>query len=375
MEIIHLILGKANPERMNGVNKVVYQLATKQHEHNLNVSVWGITKDLTNNYGDRNFKTRLFKKMLNPFSINSELLESILSKKGKAVFHLHGGWIPVFSSVSKFMNSNRISFVYTPHGAYNTIAMKRSFLMKKIYFRLFEKNMVKYAAAIHCIGQSEVAGLKQIFPTDKTKLLPYGFQMTVQEIPRNVVCENMIVGFVGRLDIYTKGIDLLVDAFEDFQKQNPNSKLWIIGDGPEKNKLLKTIEDRGMGQQVIIFGSKFGSEKDNLIKQMHVFAHPSRNEGLPSSVLEASNFGIPSIVSEATNVAAYIEKYNAGMSVRNENKADIKNALTKMYHMWENNALDEMKINAQKMVQDAFDWNNLMSQFNELYAVNSDVYN
>jgi glycosyltransferase involved in cell wall biosynthesis len=180
---------------------------------------------------------------------------------------------------------------------------------------------------------------------------------------------------VGRLDIYTKGIDLLVDAFEDFQKQNPNSKLWIIGDGPEKNKLLKTIEDRGMGQQVIIFGSKFGSEKDNLIKQMHVFAHPSRNEGLPSSVLEASNFGIPSIVSEATNVAAYIEKYNAGMSVRNENKADIKNALTKMYHMWENNALDEMKVNAQKMVQDAFDWNNLMSQFNELYAVNSDVYN
>jgi hypothetical protein len=30
MEIVHLILGKANPDRMNGVNKVVYQLATYQ---------------------------------------------------------------------------------------------------------------------------------------------------------------------------------------------------------------------------------------------------------------------------------------------------------------------------------------------------------
>ena len=121
--------------------------------------------------------------------------------------------------------------------------------------------------------------------------------------------------------------------------------------------------------------ANFGSEKDSLIKQMHVFAHPSRNEGLPSSVLEASNFGIPCIVSEATNLAAYIEIYNAGMSVRNENKADIKNALTKMYHMWENNALDEMKVNAQKMVQDAFNWNNLIKQFNDLYALNLGVNN
>ena len=32
MEIIHIVLGKANPERMNGVNKVVFQLATKQAE-------------------------------------------------------------------------------------------------------------------------------------------------------------------------------------------------------------------------------------------------------------------------------------------------------------------------------------------------------
>jgi hypothetical protein len=30
MEIIHIILGKANPDRLNGVNKVVYNLATEQ---------------------------------------------------------------------------------------------------------------------------------------------------------------------------------------------------------------------------------------------------------------------------------------------------------------------------------------------------------
>ena len=47
MEIIHLVMGKANPQRMNGVNKVVYQLATKQAEAGIKVQVWGFTKDLS----------------------------------------------------------------------------------------------------------------------------------------------------------------------------------------------------------------------------------------------------------------------------------------------------------------------------------------
>ena len=43
MEIIHLILGKANPNRMNGVNKVVHELATTQVEKGISAEVWGIT--------------------------------------------------------------------------------------------------------------------------------------------------------------------------------------------------------------------------------------------------------------------------------------------------------------------------------------------
>ena len=60
MEIIHIVLGKANPDRMNGVNKVVFQLATKQAESGRKVTVWGITKDPIKNFPDRNFETVLF---------------------------------------------------------------------------------------------------------------------------------------------------------------------------------------------------------------------------------------------------------------------------------------------------------------------------
>ena len=80
MEIIHIILGKANPNRLNGVNKVVYQLATKQAEFGLNVSVWGITKDITVNFEERNFNTVLFTKPSNPFEFSKQLQANIIEK-------------------------------------------------------------------------------------------------------------------------------------------------------------------------------------------------------------------------------------------------------------------------------------------------------
>jgi hypothetical protein len=205
MEIIHIVLGKANPERMNGVNKVVHQLATKQTEFGEKVSIWGITKDLENNYGERNFETQLYLKKSNPFAISKALKESILSKKNQAVFHFHGGWIPVFYTLAKFLHKNNIAFVYTPHGAYNTIAMERSSWRKKVYFSLFEKKLLQSATKIHCIGRSEVTGLRKIFKNNKSILLPYGYESkTVVTIEKSNNPE-IIFGFIGRLDIYTKG--------------------------------------------------------------------------------------------------------------------------------------------------------------------------
>ena len=72
MEIIHLILGKANPDRMNGVNKVVYQLTTQQAIAGRKVSIWGISKNTEHNYGERNFETRLFQAFRNPIKIDKK---------------------------------------------------------------------------------------------------------------------------------------------------------------------------------------------------------------------------------------------------------------------------------------------------------------
>jgi glycosyltransferase involved in cell wall biosynthesis len=371
MEIIHIVLGKANPNRMNGINKVVYQLATKQVEFGVKVSVWGITNDKENNYGERNFETKLFLKQRNTFAISEELKSAIIKKKDKAVFHLHGGWIPVFYSLAKLMDKHQIKFVFTPHGAYNTIAMKRSSWIKKIYFSLFETKMLNKTSKIHFIGKSEVNGLKKIFKNKKSILLPYGYENDKTITIENGANAAIIFGFIGRLDIHTKGLDTLINAFAKFILNQPDAQLWIVGESKEIGNLKQQIKAKALEKNIILYGSKFGTEKEELLKKMDVFVHPSRNEGLPLSVIEAASFGKPCIVTDATNLGSLIMKCDAGITIYLQNSTKLYQAMQKLFSIWKNPAeFKEMQQNAIKMVEENYNWKKLITQFNtDLYKI------
>ncbi len=365
MEIIHIVLGKANPNRMNGVNKVVYQRATKQTEFGFKAAIWGITKDTEENYGDRNFETRLFVKSLNPFSVPSDLKEALCEKKGKAIFHIHGGWIPLFYGVTKFLFKKEIPFVFTPHGAYNTIAMERSFWVKKIYFELFEKYILQKSHKIHCIGKSEVSGLNELIKSKKAVLIPYGFENNSEITIEKSTNKHIVFGFIGRLDIYTKGLDTLVRAFEKFIFKHEGAELWIIGDSNERVSLQKIINEKSLQDKIILFGGKFGNEKDDLFKKIDVFVHPSRNEGLPTSVIEAASFGKPCIVTKATNIGELVYDYNAGIMIYNQSATQLETALENILFDWEHqDSFLKMRENAIRMVKENFNWKTIIELFN-----------
>ena len=368
MEIIHIILGKANPNRMNGVNKVVYELATKQAKYGRKVSVWGITKDVSHNYGKRNFETKLFKTLLNPFGICVQLKKKLLLKKEATVFHMHGGWVPIYATLSSFFTKHGIPYVLTTHGSYNIIAMNRSKWLKRIYFQLFEKSLLNNARCIHFIGESEIGGVKSIFKLKNFLLMPYGFDITKQNIKNRTKNEtDFIIGFLGRLDVYTKGLDILLDAFFKFHKKEPKTQLWIIGNGKDRKEVEQLIQCLNLQNSVRLFGSKFGQDKIDLVQQMDVFVHPSRNEGLPVAVLEACEIGIPCIVSKATNMGSYISKAVAGITINNECVNELTRAMQSMHIKYNTIGLLEYSRNAKKMLRDDFNWEKIVIELDRLY--------
>lgn len=368
MEIVHIALGKVNPQRMNGVNKVVYNLATEQSRAGFSVRVWGISASTEHDYPTRNFKTVLFEKRKSSFAIPQGIEQAIKETSPETVFHLHGGFIPVFYSISRLLKKHNRKFIFTPHGSYNRIAWRKSKFSKFIYFNLFEQFMLKRASLVHVLGKSESDGLNYLLKGLTIQRVPYGFELG-ESFPSTIPSNHSdyLIGFCGRIDVYTKGLDVLIDSFSKFCQENTKAILWIIGDGPERIALEKHVASLGISDKVVFFGSKYGQEKDELISQLNLFVHPSRNEGLPTAVLEAASFGVPCLVSEATNLGDEIRNANAGVVISNTNTDEMLQGLREAYLNFNQRTPEEIKISSRSMVADFFNWNVILRDFNSIY--------
>jgi len=370
MKIIHLILGKANPERMNGVNKVVHALATQQHRAGADVAVWGITADLSDNYPAREFATRLFLAQRNPFSLATELRAALRTQAGTpTVVHLHGAFIPVYFSAARLLTSLGIPYVLTPHGSYSPAAMRKSGFTKQVYGRVFESYLLRRAARVHCLGQSEITGVQRLNATLPTALLPYGFeppQPVVAATP--AVPGRFRVGFCGRLDDHHKGLECLLVGFTQFANLVPEAELWVIGDGPDRDRVAQWAAAAPAGS-VQLLGSRYGDEKIGLLGQLDVFAHTSHYEGLPTAVLETVALGVPCVVTEATNLGSYVREFGCGEVLPTADPALFAQALHRVHARWQATAAgaSELAPQCRQMVGTAFHWPTLLPAYEQMY--------
>ena len=372
MEIIHLILGKANPERMNGVNKVVHEMATNQVLQGYSVEVWGITASLLHDYPERNFTTRLFSVCRNPFRFDPELKRALLERKGKIVVHIHGAFLPVFFSISRLLHLEGIPFIITPHSTYNKVMMKKNMVRKKLYFLLFERRLLNRAGAIHLLGKSEWDGLAAIYHNRKSVLIPYGFNRGEgtdgEERSVRDKAEAFTIVYCGRMATYSKGLDILLEGFALFNRQHPDAKLVLIGDGKEKPSLVEKCKALHLDSSVLFTGSIFGEEKIRILKNSHVFAHPSRSDGLPATILEASALGLPCIVTQATNMGEFIERFDAGYTMKNEEPLEFCKGLNVLYRrIWKMGEAGLLRANVLRMIDTDFDWRVILQRFDEIY--------
>jgi glycosyltransferase involved in cell wall biosynthesis len=367
LNVIHLVLGKANPERMNGVNKVVHALATQQAQAGWAVQVWGITADPVVNYPPRVFVTRLFQAQRNPFQIDAGLLEAIDQLPPTTVVHLHGGFVPANYAVARQLVARGIAYVFTPHGSYNLIAMQRSRWTKQMYVRLFERRLLRHAACVHCLGQSEVVGTRYLMPAATTCLLPYGFGMPdLPTVPVEPTSRPFRVGFCGRLDAYTKGLDALLAGFTEFLKTVPQAELWLIGDGPDRAEVERLAALAPAGT-VHLLGSRFGAEKLALLARLDLFAHPSRNEGLPTAVLEAAALGLPCLITEATNLGDYVRHFDCGEVIGATDATLVADALRHLHAGHSAASREQNREKGRRMVSTVFYWPALLEEYRQMY--------
>jgi len=209
---------------------------------------------------------------------------------------------------------------------------------------------------------------------DRIKVIPFGSSLEV--IDKNVEAyrykrENKIL-FVGRL-VERKGVEYLIKAFKEIEKDFPDYKLHIVGEGPLKKSLEFLSKRLGIEDKVKFLG--FISDKE-LVKEYltsTLFVLPAiidsrgDTEGLGVVLIEAMYFGLPVIASSVGGISDIVKDEYNGLLVREKNIEELAIAIKRLL---ENGKLrNEISRNAKDFIKTRFSWEKIINDFEKLYEI------
>jgi glycosyltransferase involved in cell wall biosynthesis len=94
--------------------------------------------------------------------------------------------------------------------------------------------------------------------------------------------DNFVIGWVGSFRKF-HSLDLLLDAFEKISSSIPHAKLLLVGDGPERLRLIKKAVNLGLSDRIFFTGNIPHNEVNAHIGSFDVAVLPSQsNEGCQS---------------------------------------------------------------------------------------------
>lgn len=125
-----------------------------------------------------------------------------------------------------------------------------------------------------------------------------------KQIRAELGLENMLVlGSAGRL-AYQKNPEFLIEVFGKIRKEHKNAKLLMIGDGELRKDVERQIQRIGLEDAVLLLGWKTNVE--DYLQAMDCFLLPSRFEGNPISLIEATASGLPCVIADTITEEAVI---------------------------------------------------------------------
>ena len=172
--------------------------------------------------------------------------------------------MPTGSSTSTTCGSPRLfrcPVVVSPHGACHPVVLAKSRRLAKRAFLGTERVLLRHhRRAYHALSPAEADHVAAVFPDTPTYCVPQGPStfVTAGVFPGGFVPSPSPQGvtfvFVGRLDVFTKGLDLLLEAFASTVHEAPgqSSRLILAGAGLERRAELAPAtgdraRDRGQG--------------------------------------------------------------------------------------------------------------------------------
>ncbi len=204
--------------------------------------------------------------------------------------------------------NRQIPFVLTFHGGGHSSRLRRR--LRRVQ-QLALGPLIRRAARLVAVARFEVPLYATTFsvPAERFVVIPNGTDVlpAADDIapPSHVA---PVIASIGRLERY-KGHDRALDAFPAVLRRQPGSTLWIVGTGPDDDRLRRRAADLGVADHVRFCSTRAGrpDEMFELMRQTSLIVCLSDFETHPLVALEAVAVGRPLLVTATSGLQELAE--------------------------------------------------------------------
>ena len=280
------------------------------------------------------------------------------------MLHVHSVFVPMNTAVTRAWSG---PVVVSPHGGYDPVSLRRSFLRKQVYSALYEKYMVRGSAITVTLTKVEAEQVRAYAGDVVTAVVPNG----VAPLPLGsggvsfrasvgIPADARLALFVGRLDVRHKGLDRLVAA----AAAAPTWRFVFVGPDHRggRRQLQQMAADLGTAERVHLVGQLEAAALTDAFAAADLFVLPSRWEGLPMSLLEALAQGVPSLVTPEVDRLVPVSRSGAGWVSRPSELGPALEAIAAL-----SPAESSRHAEAARQLARDYDWDDIAAAYEDVY--------
>lgn len=302
-----------------------------------------------------------FSNSANPFLIYEAVKEikKYVSNFKPEIVHCHSSMAGLLGRLTL---RNSVPTVYTAHGwAFD----RGTPFFRKILAVITERIAAKYCYKIICVSNftKESALRLKIAPAEKFSVVYNGVNANDPIIRINSISDKVRILFVGRLS-KQKNPALLLKSMGNLPGNLRNNiELTIVGDGPDKIKVVNIIKKTKMLPNVEIISDVKPAKVYEYLNKSDIFALITNWEGFPYTVLEAMSAGLPVIASDVGGISEAVSA-ETGILVKND-AVQIKEAIVKL--AGDKELRNRLGKRGREIVAQKFSLEKMLNKIEEIY--------
>jgi glycosyltransferase involved in cell wall biosynthesis len=195
---------------------------------------------------------------------------------------------------------------------------------------LVQRLCAKVPQTAFCFSDMHAQRLQEEGLRGTVTKLPGEYEGPVEIVPGEHV--EPLVLYAGR-HIPEKRVPAIAPAIQRAREQVPELRGLILGDGPDRQRVLDQVEELGLSEAVAVPGFVNTDVVEDAMLRALCLVLPSRREGYGLVVLEAAARGTPSIVVAGLDNAAVelVDEGENGFIVASDSPDDLAAAITAVH--------------------------------------------